>query len=242
MRASLLAGICALMSAGVALSQVNQTLGISKENRTITVSATDQAFALADEAVVHIGYQAYGADESSAYAEGSRRSNAITNALHASGVREENIESEDQNLQPLNDYELKNQAVALRGMRYRITQSWIVRTVPESAAKVLDTAVKAGANQSGSIGWEMKDAAMLEAQASGKALAHAQAIATRMAEGLHIKIGPLLYASNQAQGSVVRPMMLAMTAQAKMADAQPLSIATRRVERSATVFAVFAIE
>ena len=233
-----------ILTAASASGQINQTLGISKDNRTITVTATDNAFALADQAEVHIGYQAYGEDEQAAYAEGSKRSNAITDALHAAGVPADSIESEDQNLQPLNDYELKNQAAALRNMRFRITQSWTVRVAPDAAAKTLDIAVKAGANQSGSIGWAMKDSSMLEAAASAKALAHAQLIASRMAEGLHIKVGPLLYASNQAQESVVRPMM-AMAAPINgraLKQVQPLSISTRRVERSATVFAIFAIE
>lgn len=224
-------------------AQVAQTLGISRDNRTITVTATDNAFAMADEAVVHVGYQAYGEDEGSAYAEGSRRSSAITDALRAAGVPADNIESDDQQLQPLNEYELKNPPAALKNARFRITQGWSVRTTPDSAAKVLDVAVKAGANQSGSIGWEMKDGSMLEASASAKALAHAQTIAARMAEGLHIKVGPLLYASNQAQETVVRPMpVMAMAMRSKSADAKPLSISSRRVERSATVFAIFAIE
>ena len=236
--------LCAMvLAAASASAQISQTLGISKDNRTITVTATDNAFALADQAVVHIGYEAYGPDEQSAYAEGSKRSNAISDALHAAGIPADSIESEDQNLQPLNEYELKNLAAALKNMRFRITQSWTVRTAPEAAAKTLDIAVKAGANQSGSIGWEMKDGSMLEAAASAKALAHAQVIASRMAEGLHIKVGPLLYASNQAQETVVRPMMaIAAAPRAKFADAKPLSISTRRVERSSTVFAVFAIE
>lgn len=223
-------------------AQVAQTLGISKDNRTITVTATDNAFAMADQAVVTVGYQAYGDDESSAYAEGSRRSNAIVDALHAAAVPAEAIESQDQSLQPLNEYELKNLPAGMKTARFRITQSWTVRTTPEAAAKTLDIAVKAGANQSGSIGWEMKDGSMLEATASAKALAHAQVIAARMADGLHIKVGPLLYASNQAQETVLRPMPIMAMARSKSADAKPLSIASRRVERSATVFAIFAIE
>jgi uncharacterized protein YggE len=237
----LAATFAALVTVG-AQAQVAQTLGINKDNRSITVTATDTAFAMADQAVVHIGYQAYGDDEQSAYAEGSKRSNAITDALTAAKVPAEAIESEDQSLQPLNEYELKNLPVALKNMKFRITQSWSVRTTPADAAKTLDIAIKAGANQSGSIGWEMKDASMLEASASAKALAQAQAIAARMAEGLHIKVGSLLYASNQAQ-EIGRPVpMMAMAMRSKAADAKPLSISARRVERSATVFAIFAIE
>lgn len=237
--------VCASVAlAGTLLSsaQVSQTLGISKDNRTITVTATDNAFAMADQAVVHIGYLAYGEDEANAYAEGSRRSNGVIDALRSAGVASDSIESEDQNLQPLNEYELKNLPGNMKNMRYRITQSWTVRTTPGAAAKTLDIAVKAGANQSGSIAWEMKDGSLLEAAASSKALAHAQVIASRMADGLHIKVGPLLYASNQAQETVVRTVPMLAFSRAKNADAKPLSISTRRVERSATVFAVFAIE
>lgn len=231
-----------LLATATAGAQVNQTLAVNGSNRTISVTATDNAFAPADEAVVHIGYQVFGEDEASAYAEASKRSNAINDALRSSGVAADAIESEDQSLQPLNEFELKNLPAALKNMKFRVTQGWIVRTAPDAASKTLDIAIKAGANQSGSIGWDMKDGSMLEAAASAKALAHAQAIAARMAEGLHIKIGPLLYASNQAQETVVQPRMLAMTAMAKSAEVRPLSISTRRVERSATVFAIFAIE
>ncbi|SDF32148.1 SIMPL domain-containing protein [Terriglobus roseus] len=242
MRTTMIAAVAATLFAATSFAQVNQTLSINKDNRSITVSATDSAFAMADQAVVNIGYQAYGEDEQSAYAEGSRRSNAISDALAAAHVPADTIESQDQNLQPLNEYELKNLPASLKNMKFRITQSWTVRTTPNDAAHVLDIAVKAGANQSGSIGWEMKDPSALEAAASAKALAHAQAIAARMAEGLHIKVGSLLYASNQPQ-EIVRPVpMMAMAARAKTADTKQLSISARRVERSSTVFAIFSIE
>lgn len=247
MRSTMIAAVAATLFAATSFAQANaqvsQTLSINKDNRSITVSATDSAYAMADQAVVNIGYQAYGEDEQSAYAEGSRRSNAISDALAAAHIPADTIESQDQNLQPLNEYELKNLPASLKNMKFRITQSWTVRTTPNDAAHVLDVAMKAGANQSGSIGWEMKDPATLEAAASAKALAHAQAIAARMAEGLHIKVGTLLYASNQPQETVVRPVMAMRAMAAPMAkDVRPLSISNRRVERSSTVFAIFAIE
>ena len=162
---------------------------------------------MADQAVVQIGYQAYGEDEQARLCRGIAAVECHHRCSAAADVPADTIESEDQQLQPLNEYELKNLPAALKNMKFRITQSWSVRTTPDAAAKTLDIAVKAGANQSGSIGWEMKDGSMLEAAASAKALAHAQAIAARMAEGLHIKVGPLLYACNQAQETVMRPMM-----------------------------------
>src|SRR4051812_38822870 len=109
-----LAAAFAAVTRVAAQAQVAQTLGINKENRSITVTATDSAFAMADQAVVNIGYQAYGEDEQTAYAEGSRRSNAITDALAAAKVPAEAIESQDQQLQPLNEYELKNLPASLK--------------------------------------------------------------------------------------------------------------------------------
>lgn len=174
---------------------------MSRDNRTLAVTVTDTASRFADLAVLHVGFEAYGQDEQSAYAAGSRRSNAIMDALTSGGVPKNTIESESQALAPLSEYELRNQPAALKGMRFRLTQSWTLRTRPDAAAKLLDLAVKAGANQSGNIDWQMKDASLLESQAAAKALAHARAIAAGMAEGLHTRLGPLLYASNQSQES-----------------------------------------
>ncbi len=219
-----------------------QTIQINKENRTLAVTATDTASAMADVAVVHVGFQAFGADEQGAYAAGSARSNAIVDALRRAGVEKDEIESENQQLSPLGEYELRNQPPALKGMRFQLVQSWTVRTRPDDAAKTLDVAVKAGANQSGSIDWQMRDASLLESQAASKALAHAQSIAAAMAEGLHTHVGALLYASNQAQEQRPMPIVMARAMSAAPAPAPPLAISPRKVERSATVYAVFGLE
>ena len=68
MRTTMIAAVAATLFAATSFAQVNQTLSINKDNRSITVSATDSAYAMADQAVVNIGYQAYGEDEQSAYA------------------------------------------------------------------------------------------------------------------------------------------------------------------------------
>ena len=220
-----------------------QTIQISKDNRTLAVTATETASALADVAVVHVGFQVYGGDEQGAYAAGSERSNAVMAAVLAMGVPKDDVESENQSLAPLGEYELRNQPAALKGMRFRLKQSWTVRTHSDDAARVLDVAVKAGANESGTIEWRMRDASVLEREAAGKALAHAQAIAASMAEGLHTRVGPLLYASNEAQErQVALPAPRGLVAGAVARAPAPLAINARKVERSATVYAVFGLE
>jgi uncharacterized protein len=222
-----------------------QTIAVNKENRTIAVTATDKVTLLADTASVHIGFIAYGPDSDSAYATGSRTSNTIVKALTAAGVPSDAIESENQNVSPVQDYQTDKLTPAEKAQRkFQVTQSWTVRTPADNAAKTLDLAVKAGANQSGQIDWSLKDENAPDAEAAAKALQHAHSQAESMAKSLNARLGALLYASNQAQAEPVRPLMRAMSVNGAMAmdKVAPLAINPRQIERSATVYAVFAIE
>src|SRR3954447_16432142 len=221
-----------------------QTIQVNKENRTIAITATDKVTAIADQATLHIGFIAYGPDSNTAYANGSKLSNAVVKALTASGVAKEQIQSESQQLQPVQNYQLDKLTEAQKAQRqFQVSQSWTVKTEADSSAKILDTAVKAGANNSGQIEWGFKDENTPEAQAAAKALKRARAQAEQMAAGLNSKLGSLLYASNQVDAGP-RPMMYARAAPAQMAmdKVEPLAINPREIEKSATVYAVFAIE
>ena len=82
-----------------------------------------------------------------------------------------------------------------------------------------------------------------QAEAAAKALQSARTQAEQMATGLNVKLGALLYASNETQAEPVRPLMRAMAAWRRMAEkVEPLAINPRQIEKSATVYAVFAIE
>jgi hypothetical protein len=116
-----------------------------------------------------------------------------------------------------------------------------VRTNAGDAARILDLAVKAGANQSGQIDWSLKDANSPQAEAASKALQRARTVAGEMAKGMNVKLGVLIYASNETQAQPPVPLMRAMAA--PMADkVAPLAINPRRIEKFATVYAVFTIE
>jgi uncharacterized protein YggE len=222
-----------------------QTIQVNKENRTIAITATDKVTAIADQATLNIGFIAYGRDSSSAYANGSRISNGIVKALVAGGVPKETIQSQNQQVSPVQPYQLEKLTEAQKAERqFQVTQSWTVKTAADDAAKTLDIAVKAGANNSGQIDWGFKDETAPETQAAAKALKRAKAQAAQMAESLSAKLGPLLYASNEVQPSGPRPVMMRgmAAAPAAMDKVEPLAINPREIERSATVYAVFAIE
>jgi hypothetical protein len=223
-----------------------QGITVSKDNRTIAITATDSVVAMADVATVHIGFVVYGIDHDSAYTDGSKISNAVISALKSAGVPADAIESEAQNLAEEQPYQLNQLPEAEKAKRkWTLTQSWTVRSNASDAARILDLAVKAGANQSGSIDWSLKDENAPQAEAAGKALQRARVVAEEMAKGLNVKLGTLIFASNETQATPVRPVMRAMSeikASAPPPPPPPLAINPRRIETSATVYAVFAIE
>lgn len=234
----------AVMLAALPVVSGAQTIQVNKENRTIAITATDKVTAMADQATLHIGFIAYGPDSNTAYANGSKVSNAIVKALTDAGVAKTAIQSENQQVSPVQPYQVEKLTPAERAQRqFQVTQSWTVKTDADAAAKLLDSAVKAGANQSGQIEWGFKDESTPEAQAAAKALKRARALAEQMASGLNAKLGSLLYASNEIQPGP-RPLVYAKAQAAPMAmdRVEPLAINPREIEKFATVYAVFAIE
>ena len=130
--------------------------------------------------------------------------------------------------------------------KFQVQQGWSVKTAAANGAKVLDVAVKAGANQSGQMTWSVADQDALQAKAAKLALDRARQIAQQMAAGLSATLGPLVYASNEAPARGPQPFM--MRAQSMMAAApapkevEPLSVSAPKVTASATVYAVFSIQ
>jgi uncharacterized protein YggE len=232
------------MALAAAVHVSAQTIQVNKDNRTIAITTTGEAEAVADRARVSVGFHIYGADQDSTYAEASKTSNAVMKALRDSGVKEEAIESSSQNLSAIED---TDKARYSKGIRFEFSQSWNVTVPAASASDVLHVAITAGANSSGGISWEMADERPLEAEAAKKAMAHALEIAEQMAVGMKAKIGPLVYASNQIPA---RPGLFGYatlnTESASLSSSKvnlkPLAIRPEKISKSSTVYAVFALE
>lgn len=239
-RAVLLAAVAVLSVAAQA-----QNIQINKDNRTIAITADDKASAPAEIATVSVGFQIYAPDADTAYSHGSQISNAILDALKKAGVADTAIESRDQNLSQT-QFPFNNQVTPeeRKQKEFTLSQSWAVHTAAADAAKILHVAIEAGANQSGNIEWDVRDRSALQAQAAAKALVRARAVATQMATGLGVQLGPLLYASNQMPTQPVLPMarMEKFGGAAAARAPQPLALRPQEVEETATVYAIFSIE
>ncbi len=231
--------VCSLVAFSMAATA--QTITVGKDNRTVAVTVTDEAYVPANIATVTVGFISYGSDQNKTYADATKVSNAIIDALHASGIKQDAIESASQSLTEIDSEDKVRYA---KGLRYRFSQSWHVTVPADAAAETIHTAVTAGANDSGGIEWKLSHEEAAEAAAADKALAHAQKIAEQYVVRLKNKLGPLVYVSNQVpQRSLFGSLMTqsAMVASRKQ-NLKPLAIVPEKITKSATVYAVFAIE
>lgn len=222
------------LSAGA--QQVTQPqMSVTQTNRTLTVSASDSVSVEPEVAILHIGFETQPASAKDAYASGAQTSNAIIDALKQAGVAESAIHSESQYLQ--RDYSVP------KSHKFILRQQWTVKTTPKRAAEVLDAAITAGANSSGQIEWTVNDERALENQALDKAAARARADAAELAKGMGVRLGALIYVSNNLSESV-RPLVMSRAYSAGVAapPPPPLAIEPQKVTRSASIYAVYAIE
>ena len=233
----------------VALPAAPQTIQIDKSNKTVAISTTDEATATADIAAVTVGFEVFGPDYDSAYADGGKISHAVMNALHKAGVEDKSIESSGQSLQRNTEFDDKDTKDIRAARAFVFSQSWEVSVPPQSAAEVIRVAVAAGANKSGAIDWRLSDRKALQAQAAANALVKARAVASQMADGLHVKLGDLIYASNETPTARIDFKsdrykgggLYEMAGQVEK-NLLPLEIRPQTVREEATVYAVFAIE
>jgi hypothetical protein len=208
-------------------------LKIDPANRTLTVSAENQVTVDPDVAILHVGFQTQPTDAKAAYAAGAETSNAIVTALKQAGIPETAIHSEWQRLD----------SVYGKPHKFTLAQQWTVKVKPERAAEILDVAVTAGATDSGQIDWTVENEQALQDQALEGATARARAQAAVLAKGMDVKLGALIYVSNQASAPVYpRFKAFAAPMAGLAASPQPLAIEPRKVTSTASVYAVYAIE
>jgi len=216
------------------------SLQITKDNRTLSVSASDHAEADPEIADIHIGFTTYGVTLPAAYKSASDTSNAIVKAILDAGAQKTDIQSRSQQVSRLQDYEMKQQ----KGMKFSVQQSWTVSVPPKDAALILDAAIQAGANQSGDINWRMKNSIALDGEAIRRATERARSMADQLAKSMGVTLGKPIYATNTVSAGVIgpRPMMNAMFKSADASAPAPLAIEAQRVESNATVQIIYAIE
>jgi len=229
------------LSAMAFAQQASQiTLNIEAKNRTLTVSAEARVTVDPELAILHLGFETPFSDAQSAYASGAKISQQIVAALKKAGIEEKSIRSESQHLQP----------EGAKAHKFKLVQSWTVRTPPGRAAEILDVAVGAGATDSGEIDWIVLDENALENQALTKAAGKAREKAEVLASGMGVHLGNLIYLSNDVSvpqnwrngNSATANFAGFLDSRERSSSSATLAIEPRKVARIANVYAVFSIE
>lgn len=156
---------------------------------TITVSGTGKVSAVPDIATLNFGVQT-GRQKT---ADGAmkiltKRMTAIVEAIEGAGVEEKDIHTQHLSLNPA--YDWNDGKRVDRGFEARQSLMVKVRDLDE-ISNVLDKAVKAGANQAGSVGFTIDDPETLKEEARAKAIEDAEKKAWKLAGDLGVGLGAL---------------------------------------------------
>lgn len=141
-----------------------------------------------DFAQVVIGVETEAATASSALQQNTRRMSAVVEAIKRAGVAQQDLQTADYNLTPVQVYDENLKRTRLVGYRASNQLSIRVRNL-ETVGKLIDDAVTAGATNVDGISFSVTDQAAWENRAIEKAIAETQARAKLMAKAAGVSLG-----------------------------------------------------
>ena len=156
---------------------------------TISVAGNGKVSAVPDIATLNFGVQT-GRQKT---ADGAMkiltdRMTAVVDAVKATGVEEKDIRTQHLALNPAYDW---NDGKRI-DQGFEANQSLMVKVRDlDTISHVLDAAVKAGANQAGSVGFTIDDPDVLREKARAEAIEDAKARAQKLANDLGVRLGSL---------------------------------------------------
>lgn len=231
-----------------------QHVEITGTNKNIAVSADATVEAEPELAILHLAFSNFARTKEEAFQINLATSNQILAKLAEVGVKKEQIESDDLSLdraEPMIGWT----ATEKSERQFKARQAWKIRVPVSKAESTVQTAVKAGVNESSEPDWDVANRSALQAKASAAALERARTIAEEMAKGLGAQLGKLVYASNNAPaltdfmdafawGGGRGGSSMSVEVQGTPAPPPPpkLQLFPQKVKQDATVYAVFAIE
>lgn len=242
-------GLCLASSVlcGLACAQA-QDVQVNRSNKAIQVTASTTLRVDPEIAQLRFGFKNYAATQQAAIVQNVQAANKITKALLDSGVPKEAIETETIRTDRTRDTEYGTG----RGNvpEFVAVQEWKVDLPVGEAEKGLEIVIRASANMVQDVEWIVRDPEGLSAKANGDAVQKARTLAEQMAKQLGAILGDLLYISNSEAdrwSRFDRRVGGALAMARKLAPPPPppplpLHLFAAKVEQSATVTAVFAME
>jgi hypothetical protein len=173
---------------------------------TISIQGSGKVSAVPDIATLNFGVQT-GRQKTAAGAMKMLTDDmtAVIEAMADAGVEEKDIRTQYLNLNPAYDW---NEGKRIE-KGFEATQSLVVKVRDlDQISAVLDAAIKAGANQAGSVGFTIDDPDILREQARAEAIEDAKMKALKLAADLDVTLGSMQGFWEDAGYGGPQPMMM----------------------------------
>lgn len=209
--------------------------------RTISVVGRGQLEVKPDTAVITVGVSEVRPTPIEAYNALSERINAVSQALMAKGVKEDDIQTSTFQLSPEYNW-TQERGQELVGYRATNTLSITTQNL-DKVAELIQVAVQAGANDLRGINFSVKNSDKLLEQALKRAVADAKAKAELVAGELGARVARVQSVSVQDQGS--SPVMVWAEVRAAMdelAAQAPVPVYAGTTTFTATVSVTFELQ
>lgn len=209
--------------------------------RTISVVGRGQLEVKPDTAVITVGVSEVRPTPIEAYNALSERINAVSQALMAKGVKEDDIQTSTFQLSPEYNW-TQERGQELVGYRATNTLSITTQNL-DKVAELIQVAVQAGANDLRGINFSVKNSDKLLEQALKRAVADAKAKAELVAGELGARVARVQSVSVQDQGSSpVKVLAEASMARDGLAAAAPVPVYAGTTTFTATVSVTFELQ
>jgi uncharacterized protein YggE len=204
---------------------------------TFRLSAYGEVKIKPDMAVLQLGVANEAATAQAAMGDNTVRMNAVLAAVRAAGVRPEDVQTAGVSLSPQYRYE-QNQPPQLTGYQASNSVTVSVHDLPKAGA-VLDSAVKAGANQVRGVSFGLADPTPVENAAREAAVRALQAKAELYARATGTHVVRLVSLSEG--GSATIPPLPVPPVAMRAAQAQAVPVAPGELTVRETVTAVYEV-
>lgn len=171
--------------------------------RTLAVSGSGKVTLVPDIAYINIGVHSEAMDVTAALQQNNDLAKKIADALVASGVDAKDIQTANFNIYPKTNYDPQTGNSTPAGYSVDNTVYITVRNL-KSLGELLDTAIRAGANQIYGISFDITDRAGALVQARDLAIKDAQQKAVDVAKVSGVELG-LVQVINVSDTSYVQP-------------------------------------
>ncbi|MBI3033249.1 SIMPL domain-containing protein [Candidatus Woesearchaeota archaeon] len=167
--------------------------GVTSDTSTINMAGKAESKEAPDEAVVYISVQTKHKDVVEAQTQNKEKMNVVINNLKSLGLKDKNLQTDNYNIYQDRQWDYETKKYIDNG--YQVSHRLVVTTNDiELVGKVLDTAIKAGANNVDNIQFKLSDKKQkeVELQLLAEATKDAKARAQTLAEAAGMNLGKVL--------------------------------------------------